>query len=59
MEFDDLVGKQFSSFEYYFYPSFLDEVFHLAGGHVGAIHDFMEIVAANDIYFFMMPEHIV
>jgi hypothetical protein len=58
-EFDDLVGKRFSSSEYYFHPSFFDEVFRLAGGHVGAIHDFVEIVAADDVRFFMMPEHIV
>jgi hypothetical protein len=58
MEFDELVSKQFSSPEHYFHSSFLDEVFNLSGGHVGAIHDFVRIIMAHDVRFFMMSEHI-
>jgi hypothetical protein len=59
MEFDDLVRKQFSSPEHYFHPSFFDAVFDLTGGHVGAIHDLLEIITAHEVRFFMMSEHIV
>jgi hypothetical protein len=58
MEFNNLVGKRFSSSEYYFHTSFFNEVFRLTGGHVGAIHNLVEIVAAHDVCFFMIPEHI-
>jgi hypothetical protein len=51
MEFDDLVRKKFSSPEHYFHPSFLDAVFGLTGGHVGAIHDFLNIITAHDVRF--------
>ncbi|KAN0124749.1 hypothetical protein V8E52_001301 [Russula decolorans] len=50
MEFDDLVRKRFSSSEYYFHQSFLDAVFRHTGGHVGAIDDFVRIVASDDSY---------
>ncbi len=58
MEFDDLVSKRFSSSEYFFDKSFFDGVFLLTGGHVGAIYDFVVIIAADDVRFFMMSEHI-
>ena len=58
MEFDDLVSKQYSSPEHHFHPSFLDAVFDLTGGHVGAIYDFMRIVATDDVRFFIMSQHI-
>jgi hypothetical protein len=58
MEFDDLVRKRFSSSEYYFHQSFLDAVFRHTGGHVGAIDDFVRIVASDDVRFFMMSEHV-
>jgi hypothetical protein len=58
MEFNNLVGKRFSSSEYCFHTSFFDVVFRLTGDHVGAIHDLVEIVTAHDVCFFMMPEHI-
>jgi len=49
-------SKRFS--EYYFHPSFFDGVFRLTGGHVGAIYDFVEIVATDNVCFFMISEHI-
>jgi hypothetical protein len=63
MEFDDLVRKQFSSSEYYSYPSFFDAVFDLTGGHVGAnkaraIRDFVNMITSHDVRFFMVSEHI-
>ena len=54
MEFDDLVLKRFSSSEYYFHLSFFDAVFRLSGGHVGAIHDFVEIITTHNVRFLMM-----
>jgi len=57
-EFDDLVLKRFSSSEYYFDSSFFDAVFRISGGHVGGIHDFVEIIRGHDVRFFMMSEHI-
>ena len=58
MEFNDLVCKRFPSSEHHFHPSFFDAVFNLTGGHVGAIHDFVETITAHDVRFFMMSEHI-
>ena len=58
MEFDGLVGKQFPSSDYFFHPSFFDGVFELTVGHVGAIHDFVEIIIAHDVRFFMMSGQI-
>ena len=40
-EFNDLVHKQFSPPRYYFHQSFFDAIFHLTGGHAGAINDFV------------------
>ena len=57
-EFDDLVCKKFPSRDYHFHPSFFNAVFNLTDGHVGAIHDFVKIIAAHDVRFFMMSEHI-
>jgi hypothetical protein len=58
MEFDDLVSKGFSSSEYFFDKSFFDGVFHLTGGHVGAIYDFVEVIVADNVRFYVISEHI-
>jgi hypothetical protein len=58
MEFDDLVSKRFSSSEYFFDKSFFDGVFLLTGGHVGAIYNFVAIIVADDVRFYVMSEHI-
>lgn len=58
MEFDDLVYKQFIPSQYYFHPSFFEEVFGLTGNHVGAIPDFVNTTAADNVRFFMISEHI-
>ena len=57
-EFDDLVRIKFASPENYFDPSFFKAVFKITGGHVGAIHDFVNIVSTHDVRFFMMSEQI-
>ena len=57
-EFDDLVGKRYPPSEFPFDPSLFDGVFDLTGGHVGAILDFLNIIIAHDVRFFMMSEHI-
>jgi hypothetical protein len=54
MEFDGLVRKRLSSPDHYFDTSFFNEVFKITGGHVGAILDFVNIIAATTVRFFMM-----
>ena len=45
-EMAGLVSVRYSS-HHYFDPSFFDSVFQITGGHIGAICDFLEIVAAH------------
>jgi len=52
VEFDELISKLYPSPEYYFDSSFFDAVFGLTEDHVGAICDFVSIVAAHDVGFF-------
>jgi hypothetical protein len=49
MEFDDLISKRYPDALYSFDSSFFDAVFDLTGGHIGAICDFVEIIAAHDV----------
>jgi hypothetical protein len=48
-EFDDLVSKRYPSSSYYFHSSFFDAVFDLNGGHIGAICDFVTIIAGHQV----------
>lgn len=48
-EFDDLISKRYPNTQYCFHSSFFDAVFDLTGGHVGAICDFVQIIAAHDV----------
>jgi hypothetical protein len=54
MELDGLVRKRLSSPDHYFDTSFFNKVFKITGGHVGAILDFVNIIAATTVRFFMM-----
>ncbi|KAF8331794.1 hypothetical protein F5887DRAFT_55236 [Amanita rubescens] len=45
-EFNDLIKNQKS----YFDESFFDDVFRITNGHVGAIHDFIQIVTSDDSF---------
>ena len=47
-EMDDLVSAIYSS-HYYFNSSFFITLFHITGGHIGAICDFLDIVVADAI----------
>jgi hypothetical protein len=49
-EFDELV-KQYPSPEYHFDPSFLQTVFRITRGHVGAMRDVINIVLGYDVGF--------
>ena len=48
-EMDDLVSVRYLSSHHYFDPLFFSSVFHITGGHMGAIDDFLEIVTAHDV----------
>ena len=48
-EFDELVSTHYPTTEYLFHPSFLDKVFGITEGHVGAMRDFMNIVLSDDV----------
>lgn len=47
-EFDELV-QQYPSPEYHFHPSFLQTVFRITQGHVGAMCDVIKIVLSYDV----------
>jgi hypothetical protein len=49
LEFDDLVSKFYPSSEHVFHSSFFDAVFDITGGHVGAVWNFMSVIAAHDV----------
>ena len=48
-EFDDLIFRQYPILEYHFHSSFLDSVFHLTAGHVGAVLAFVTVIVGNDV----------
>jgi hypothetical protein len=48
-EMDNLVSVRYPSSRHYFDPSFFASVFHITGGHIGAICDFLEMVAAHEV----------
>lgn len=48
-EMDDLASVLYPHPYHYFDPSFFVSVFHITGGHVGAICDFLEVVAAHNV----------
>ena len=48
-EFDDLIFRQYPILEYHFHSSFLDSVFHLMAGHVGAVLAFVMVIVSNDV----------
>ena len=50
-EFNDLICRKYSSSEHHFHPKFLEEVFKLTVGHVGAIIDFLSVITAHDVGF--------
>ena len=53
-EFDELVSKQYPYSEYHFHPSFLDTVFGITEGHVGAMYSFLNIILGSDICIFLL-----
>jgi hypothetical protein len=56
-EFDDFVRTRFAPTLYHFDTSFLKFIFEATGGHVGAIHDFLKVVADHDVRFFITSDH--
>jgi hypothetical protein len=48
-EFDDLVSKHFPPKQHFFDSSFFHAVFLVTGGHIGAIHDFIQIITDHDV----------
>ena len=56
--FQELVDKQHGPDYRHFNNSFFRGVFNITRGHIGAITDFVQIVAGHDVCFFMMLEHI-
>jgi hypothetical protein len=53
-EFDALVSKQYSYPQYHFHPSFLDMVFEITEGHVGAMYSFLQIILGSDVCTFLL-----
>jgi energy-coupling factor transporter ATP-binding protein EcfA2 len=53
-EFDELVSKQYPYSEYHFHPSFLDMVFGITEGHVGAMYSFLHIILGSDVCTFSL-----
>ena len=53
-EFDELVSRQYPYSEYYFHPSFLDTVFGITEGHVGAMYSFLNIILGSDVFTFLL-----
>ncbi|EDR08420.1 uncharacterized protein LACBIDRAFT_297062 [Laccaria bicolor S238N-H82] len=49
-EFDELVSKHYPDSEYHFHPSFLEMVFKITDGHVGAMYSFFHIILGSDQY---------
>ena len=52
-EFDDLVIRHYPSSKFCFHSSFLEAVFNITNGHVGAIHNFINIIIADDVSLFV------
>ena len=48
-EFNDLVSLRYPSANYPFHTSFLDRIFDITNGHVGAIVDFIGTILAHDV----------
>jgi hypothetical protein len=48
-EFDDLVSEQYPPKQYSFDSSFFRNIFLVTGGHIGAIHDFIQIISAHNV----------
>jgi hypothetical protein len=55
-EFDELVSKQYPDSEYHFHPSFLDMVFEITEGHVGAMYSFLHSILGSDVMYFLVNE---
>ena len=55
-EFDELVSKHYPDSEYCFHPSFLDMVFEITEGHVGAMFCFLNIILGSDVMYFLVNE---
>ena len=53
-EFNELVSRQYPYSEYYFHPSFLDTVFGITEGHVGAMYSFLNIILGSDVFTFLL-----
>lgn len=48
-EFNDFIHRYYPSPQHNFHPKFLDEVYKLTVGHVGALMDFMSVITAHDV----------
>jgi hypothetical protein len=48
IELDDLISRLCSG-HHYFHQSFLDAIFDLTGGHVGAIYDLVKTITGDDV----------
>jgi hypothetical protein len=55
-EFNELVLKQYPDSEYHFHRSFLDMVFKITEGHVGAMYSFLNIILVSDVMYFLVNE---
>ena len=55
-QFDELVSKQYPDSEYHFHPSFLDTVYEITEGHVGAIYSFLNIILGSEVMYFLVNE---
>ena len=53
-EFDKLVSRQYPYSECYFHPSFLNTVFGITEGHMGAMYSFLNIVLGSDVFTFLL-----
>ena len=47
-EFDDLVSRRYPSEQHSFHATFLDSIFSLTVGHVGAVCDLLAVILALD-----------
>ncbi|EDR00458.1 uncharacterized protein LACBIDRAFT_334116 [Laccaria bicolor S238N-H82] len=50
VEFDELVSKNYPDSDYHFHPSFLNMVFEITEGHVGAMYSFLNIILGSNSY---------
>jgi len=55
-EFNELVSKQYPDPEHHFDRFFLDMVFAITQGHVGAVYSFLNIILGSNVMYFLVNE---